>query len=244
MMPNLPRLLRICSASLPLAAVSLVIFGAVNYLTPAIAQTGTPKNAGALYYRVDIPKDYSLSADIQLLPTPRNKDFAASWLLLLPRSNSYTVQNTPFVQVGIIRDARRKFELQEFVATNVPGGVIQYVEGKRIAEGWHRLEIRRQDNIIRLFVDDVQLFSSPESAFFSSAEALYMQIGAELRRPGDSIDSYWRNFTENRNGKLASFFPDGCFFDDRGLSFVTAYGIVRAFGTYDVQGPRRFRGSC
>ncbi len=224
-----------------------LLLAVLGMLVPRLlwAQTGQSENAVAVAYLLNIPKDYWLSVDVKLSATPANSDFSSAFLLVTSRSGRYSVTTDPFVQVGLIRDARRHFTLEDFVATRIAYSQVVYQEGEHVNEGWHQLKLTRLGGTLRLYVDGNRIFSSPESAFFTTADSyLYVQAGAELRSVGDKIDTEWRNFTESRDGVVQENTPS-CFLDDRGLTFrETEKGEFAASGTFDHDGLSKLRGSC
>jgi hypothetical protein len=217
-----------------------------GYAAPVHLSPTKMRNAIATAYRLYLPRSYTFKANVQLSQIQGNHDFSAAWLMVIANRGPESLI-APFLQVGIIRDARRQFRLQTFVADQLFQQPLKYVEGSFIPEGWHDIEIKRQQGVIRLFVDGKQVFSAEEDRFFRADDVLYLQIGSELNAPGDTIDAEWQHFHETVNGSSSD--PNlQCFADGRGLAIVPTDSIrdrtFQVHGMFDPSKVTVVHGNC
>jgi hypothetical protein len=163
-----------------------------------------------MYAQPKLSRVFSFSADTRLDRQSKNSSWYCSWLIFTDIEKS-----APFLQVGLIRLPENNFRLTPFITTQRVGEKLYFRDLRYdLAEGFHTIWIRRVQDFIFLGVDSKELYQARERDFFPTQSRRYLQIGAEVVRPLDSIYSEFKNL--KLDGRP---YEPKCAFADRGIAF-------------------------
>ncbi|HEY0394815.1 MAG TPA: hypothetical protein VGD01_10030 [Candidatus Elarobacter sp.] len=200
-----------------------------------------PNGLALLYVPGPFRSDYEIGAEMRLPPTARNRSWYTVWLMLVAWPVPH--EHEPFVQGGLMRWEQNSFALTAFTADEFRGVPLRYADRGDLAGGWHHVVLRGDATFVELLVDGRHVHRWDRARTFGK-RPVYVQIGAELHRPGDSLEGTIRSITVKRDGdRRPHAEPIVCEHRDRGLRFrQTSPGVFEAAGTFAVEAPGRFIG--
>ncbi len=223
---------------------AILMFVSLGVSGGETATNGGAANGIALMYRVNLPPVYAMRASVFMPESTQNADFSAAWLMLISASDDGSSLGQPFIQAGLIRDQRKAKRLQAFTTFQKTPEAMTYEGLEFLNERAHIIELDKSTTAATFYVDGKLVRKDILADIFPKGRRLYVQIGSELRQPGDSIRVEWSSLQERIDGKWRAFRPS-CFRDDRGLIVdADAEGRLAVSGIFDTSRPSQFKGYC
>ena len=230
-----------------LRILSLVCFAAICSLALVPSLACRPKKlqqsrairhesetgAAALTYRVDRRNSFVFSANLDLPELINNQSWYCVWLMVSELKG--TSQHPAMLQVGLMRWAQNKFQMQPFITTEQANKGLMF---KPVAEilkgGYHRFAIVGDSSKVELRMDDKALMSAPRMEFFKDDSPIYLKIAAEVYAVGDVPSGLVNDVTLVNGGDKEEPPNTYAAFEDRGLKFLCrGNGQWEAIGRFD-----------
>lgn len=184
----------------------------------------------------DFHNDYGVSAEFTLPYVPGNSGlFYSNWVILKALKGSPS-----FVQIELMRWKKYDYRDEIGLTWMLSDGVLIFRDsGIMLPDGPHRLGISQANGLITLSVDRQAVCTTPFSAFFTSDERMYYQLGTEVSGVGDhpagTLDAIEIKNDEDADYNAAH---PSCVYRGFGVSWeYDGDGRFHAAGTFDPHQP-------
>jgi hypothetical protein len=217
-----------------------LVLGAFVVLLAAVMLSGRPhaqpeppraNGIALLYVPGPFDEHYEVSAEMRLPRIASNGSWYCVWLMLVDKHDA--AFGAPFVQGGLMRWQQHAFNLTAFIAEAKRAKAMTYDDVGGLGDGWHRVALRGDAEHVDLVIDGKMLHRFPRTAYLADAEDVYLQIGAEVVQPNDTISASVRDVRVKRDtDTILHPEPIACDRYDRGLRFEESHGAFQAGGRF------------